>query len=86
MCFFGDPDAKTATHAKKGTPMLKNDHAVFVYVNRAQTEQSLNPVHDRGLGSSQVFPQLLIVSVVFFFIEILPVHSIHNFKLSKPNP
>ena len=44
---------KLLPDAKKGTLMLKNDHVVFVYVNRAQTEQSLNPVHDRGLGSSQ---------------------------------
>ena len=39
----GNPDAN------KGTLMLKNDHMVFVYINRAQTEQQLNLIHDRGI-------------------------------------
>ncbi len=29
--------------------MLKNDHMVFVYVDRAQIEQQLNLVRDRGI-------------------------------------
>ncbi len=27
----------------------------FIYIDRAQTEQRLNLIHDRGLGSSQLF-------------------------------
>ncbi len=29
--------------------MLKNDHVVFVDIDRAQTEQKLNLVHDRSV-------------------------------------
>ena len=39
-------------HGKKGTQMLKNNHVAFVDINRAQTEQQLNFVHDRDFGSS----------------------------------
>ncbi len=37
---------------KKGTLMLKKQPCGFIYIDRGLTEQRLNLVHDRGLGSS----------------------------------
>ena len=46
--------------------MLKNDHVVFVYVDRAQTEQKLNLVHDRSVNFT--FNSHFPFSVFFSFL------------------
>ncbi len=49
----GFPIITRDPNAKKGDPDAKKRLRGFIYVDRAQTEQTLNLVHDRGLGSSR---------------------------------
>lgn len=44
---------KNGPDGKKWTPMLRNTRAAFVFIDRAETQPTLNSDHDRGIGASR---------------------------------